>query len=94
MLGSYLWSELRHRTRQAVLIALGLALGVGLVVTVSAASVGVNKAETEVLSGLYGIGTDITVSGPSALSVQRAQVCKPACTHLAPELSPPEWCTT
>ncbi len=49
--------------RQAVVIALGLALGVGLVVTVAAASAGVNKAQSGVLSALYGVGTDITVTG-------------------------------
>jgi putative ABC transport system permease protein len=60
---TYLRRELRRRTRQAVFIALGLALGVGLVVTVAAASAGVNKAQSGVLSALYGVGTDITVTG-------------------------------
>jgi putative ABC transport system permease protein len=58
----YLRCELRSRARQAVFIALGLALGVGLVVTVTAASSGVNKAQGGVLQGLYGIGTDVTVT--------------------------------
>jgi putative ABC transport system permease protein len=49
--------------RQAVFIALGLALGVGLVVTVAAASAGVKKAQSGVLSALYGVGTDVTVTG-------------------------------
>jgi len=49
--------------RQAIFIALGLALGVGLVVTVSAASAGVKKAQADVLSSLYGVGTDVTVTG-------------------------------
>jgi putative ABC transport system permease protein len=66
--------------RQAVFIALGLALGVALVITVSAASAGVKKAEAGVLSGLYGVGTDMTVSGPSALTAQ-AHSCTPATTH-------------
>ena len=60
---TYLRRELRRRMRQAVFIALGLALGVGLVVTVSAASAGVNKAQSKVLSALYGVGTDVTVTG-------------------------------
>src|ERR1700728_1144776 len=59
----YLRRELRRRMRQAVFIALGLALGVGLVVTVAAASAGVSKAQSGVLSALYGVGTDITVTG-------------------------------
>jgi putative ABC transport system permease protein len=70
---TYLWRELRHRFAQAALIALGLAVGVGLVVTVTAASAGVTNAQSTVLHSLYGIGTDITVttaapspkSGPS-----------------------------
>jgi putative ABC transport system permease protein len=61
---TYVRRELRRRIRQAVVIALGLALGVGLVVTVSAASAGTTKAESSVLSSLYGVGTDVTVTGP------------------------------
>jgi putative ABC transport system permease protein len=62
---TYLRRELRRRTHQAVFIALGLAVGIGLVVTVSAASAGVNKAESGVLSALYGVGTNVTVTGPA-----------------------------
>jgi putative ABC transport system permease protein len=60
---TYLRRELRRRMRQAIFIALGLALGVGLVVTVAAASAGVKKAQSGVLSALYGVGTDATVTG-------------------------------
>jgi putative ABC transport system permease protein len=60
---TYLRRELRRRMRQAVFISLGLALGVGLVVTVTAASAGVKKAQANVLSSLYGVGTDVTVTG-------------------------------
>ncbi len=65
---TYLARELRRRLRQAVFIALGLAVGVGLVLTVTAASAGVRNAQAAVLKGLYGVGTDITVTGqpPSA----------------------------
>jgi putative ABC transport system permease protein len=73
---TYLRRELSRRVRQAVFVALGLALGVGLVVTVSAASAGVNKAETGVLSGLYGVGTDMTVSGPPPLTAQAQATTK------------------
>jgi putative ABC transport system permease protein len=62
---TYLRRELRRRMRQAVLIALGLALGVGMVVTVAAASAGVRNAQSGVLSALYGVGTDVTVTGPA-----------------------------
>jgi len=60
---TYLRRELRRRIRQAIFIALGLALGIGLVVTVTAASAGVKKAQSDVLKSLYGVGTDITVTG-------------------------------
>ena len=62
---TYLRRELRRRMRQAIFVALGLAVGIGLVVTVSAASAGVKKAEADVLSSLYGAGTDVTVTGPA-----------------------------
>jgi putative ABC transport system permease protein len=60
---TYLRRELCHRMRQSIVIALGLALGVGLVVTVAAASAGFENAESAVLDGLYGLGTDVTVTG-------------------------------
>ena len=60
---TYLFRELRRRLRQSVFIALGLAVGVGLVLTVTAASAGVRNAQAGVLKGLYGVGTDITVTG-------------------------------
>lgn len=64
---TYVSRELRRRMRQAVLIALGLALGVGLVVTVAATSAGYKNAQSAVLSGLYGVGTDVTVTGPAPI---------------------------
>jgi putative ABC transport system permease protein len=60
---TYLRRELRWRVRQAVFVGLGLALGVGLVVTVAATSAGVKKAESQVLGVLDGVGTDVTVTG-------------------------------
>ena len=62
MFGVYLLRELRRRSRQATIIALGLALGIGLVITVTALSGGVKRAQGEVLHSLYGVGTDITVT--------------------------------
>jgi len=59
---TFLRRELRRRMRQSVFIALGLALGVGLVVTVMAVSSGMQAAQAAVLQGLYGIGTDLTVT--------------------------------
>src|SRR5438034_1571893 len=66
MFFTYIWRELRRRMRQAILAALGLALGVGLVITVTAASNGVKDAQATVLHTLYGVGTDITVTQPPA----------------------------
>src|SRR5712691_4615846 len=62
MFFTYLRRELRRRMLQAVFIVLGLALGVGLVITVTAASAGVKNAQGTVLHALYGVGTDITVT--------------------------------
>jgi ABC-type antimicrobial peptide transport system permease subunit len=67
MFFTYLRRELRRRSRQAVVISLGFALGIGLVITVVAASAGVKSAQGKVLHALYGVGTDITVTkSPSA----------------------------
>ncbi len=62
MFFTYLGRELRRRARQASVIALGLALGIGLVITVTALSNGVKNAQGEVLHSLYGQDTDITVT--------------------------------
>src|SRR5271157_424159 len=62
MFFTYLRRELRGRMRQATFIALGLALGVGLVITVTAASAGVKNAQGTVLHALYGVATDVTVT--------------------------------
>jgi ABC-type antimicrobial peptide transport system permease subunit len=62
MFFTYIYRELRRRHRQALLTALGLAVGVGLVVAVTAYAGGVSNAQDTVLHSLYGVGTDITVS--------------------------------
>lgn len=59
---TYLFRELQRRRRQALLTALGLAVGAGLVLTVTAASAGVQNAQATVLHSLYGVGTDVTVT--------------------------------
>jgi putative ABC transport system permease protein len=62
---TYLRRELQRRMRQAVVTALGLALGIGLVITVTAVSSGVRDAQGKVLGALFGVGTDITVTTPT-----------------------------
>jgi putative ABC transport system permease protein len=59
---TYLRRELRRRARQTLITATGLAIGIGLVVTITAAASGVRNAQATVLHALYGIGTDITVT--------------------------------
>jgi ABC-type antimicrobial peptide transport system permease subunit len=61
---SYIAAELRRRSGRTLLTALGLAVGVGLVVTVSALSNGLDDAQSKVLKPLTGVGTDISVNRP------------------------------
>lgn len=61
---SYMLAELRRRSGRTLLTALGLAIGVGLVVTVSALSTGLDRAQSAVLEPLTGVGTDMSVSRP------------------------------
>lgn len=61
---SYALAELRRRRGRTILTALGLAVGVGLVVTVNALSTGLDHAQRTVLAPLTGVGTDMSVSRP------------------------------
>lgn len=61
---TYMLAELRRRSGRTILTALGLAIGVGLVVTVSALSTGLDRAQAAVLEPLTGVGTDMSVSRP------------------------------
>jgi putative ABC transport system permease protein len=65
---SYMFSELRRRKGRTLLTALGLAVGVGLVVTVNALSSGLDRAQASVLAPLTGVGTDMSVSRPISVS--------------------------
>ena len=60
----YLAAELRRRPGRTALTALGLAVGVGLVVIVGALSKGLDDAQEQVLAPLTGVGTDLSVSRP------------------------------
>src|SRR4051812_24555377 len=61
---SYISAELRRRRGRTLLTALGLAVGVGLVATVTALSQGLDDAQGKVLKPLTGVGTDMSVSRP------------------------------
>jgi ABC-type antimicrobial peptide transport system permease subunit len=64
----YIGAELSRRKGRTILTALGLAIGVGLVVTVSALSKGLDDAQDEVLRPLTGVGTDMSVTRPLRVS--------------------------
>ncbi|AMB59576.1 ABC transporter permease [Microterricola viridarii] len=56
--------ELAGRRKQTVIIAVGLGLAIALVIVVNAFSAGVKDAQASVLSSVYGVGTDITLTQP------------------------------
>ncbi|WP_329313260.1 ABC transporter permease [Streptomyces sp. NBC_01262] len=58
----YLRRELRRRKKAALVISMGLALGIALVITVNSVSAGMSAAQGKVLESLYGLGTDMTVT--------------------------------
>jgi putative ABC transport system permease protein len=91
---TYLRRELRRRMRQAIFIALGLALGVGLVVTVAAASAGVKTAQSKVLSALYGVGTDVTVTGAAPGPPKPGQAPRGVGQEIQLGPNGPEQCTS
>ncbi|WP_406329417.1 ABC transporter permease [Streptomyces sp. NBC_00203] len=62
MFGIYLKRELSRRKKAALVIAMGLALGIALVITVNSVSAGMQQAQDKVLKSLYGLGTDMTVT--------------------------------
>jgi ABC-type antimicrobial peptide transport system permease subunit len=65
---TYMLSELRRRKGRTLLTAFGLAVGVGLVVTVTALSTGLDHAQAKVLKPLTGVGTDMSVTRPLQIS--------------------------
>ncbi|MET7699712.1 ABC transporter permease [Streptomyces sp. NPDC005485] len=66
MFGIYLKRELSRRKKAALVIAMGLALGIALVITVNSVSAGMQQAQDKVLQSLYGLGTDMTVTKAQA----------------------------
>jgi len=66
MYWTYLRRELGGRVRQTVIVAAGLAIAIALVIVVNALSAGVRDAQAQALESVYGVGTDLTVTGAAA----------------------------
>ncbi len=63
MYWTYLRRELSGRKKQTAIVATGLAIAIALVIIVNALSAGVRDAQAQALESVYGVGTDLTVSG-------------------------------
>ena len=63
MYGRYLRRELAGRKKQTTIVAVGLAIAIGLVIVVNALTAGVRDAQAQALESVYGVGTDLTVTG-------------------------------
>ncbi len=63
---TYLLRELTKRRKQTLLISSGMAVAIALVLIVSGLGNGIKSAQAQALSGLYGVGTDISVSKTQA----------------------------
>ena len=66
MYGTYLRRELAGRKKQTVIVAIGLAIAIALVIIVNALTAGVRDAQAQALESVYGVGTDLTVTGAAA----------------------------
>ncbi len=59
---SYVRRELSRRAGRTILTAMGLAIGVGLVIMITALSSGLDRAQTKILGPLATVGTDLVVA--------------------------------
>lgn len=66
MYWTYLRRELSGRKKQTAIVAIGLAIAIALVMIVNALSAGVSAAQSQALESVYGVGTDLTVTGAQA----------------------------
>ncbi|MEU1970033.1 ABC transporter permease [Microbacterium sp. NPDC019599] len=66
MYWTYLRRELAGRKKQTIIVATGLAIAIALVIIVNALSAGVSAAQAQALESVYGVGTDLTVTGAQA----------------------------
>lgn len=63
MYWTYLRRELGGRKKQTIIVAAGLAIAIALVIVVNSLAAGVRDAQSTALESVYGVGTDITVTG-------------------------------
>lgn len=73
MYWTYLRRELSGRTKQTVIVATGLAIAIALVIIVNALSAGVRDAQAQALESVYGVGTDLTVTGAQVEPGERGE---------------------
>ncbi|MGB4778414.1 ABC transporter permease [Microbacterium sp.] len=66
MYWTYLRRELSGRKKQTAIVAIGLAIAIALVIIVNSLSVGIRDAQAQALESVYGVGTDLTVTGAQA----------------------------
>lgn len=66
MYGTYLRRELAGRKKQTIIVATGLAIAIALVIVVNSLAAGVRDAQAQALESVYGVGTDLTVTGAMA----------------------------
>ncbi|MEV8359392.1 ABC transporter permease [Microbacterium sp. NPDC076895] len=66
MYWTYLRRELAGRKKQTIIVAVGLAVAIALVIVVNSLSAGVRDAQAQALESVYGVGTDLTVTGAAA----------------------------
>lgn len=63
---TYLRRELAGRKKQTIIVAAGLAIAIALVMIVNSLAAGVSAAQAQALASVYGVGTDLTVTGAQA----------------------------
>jgi len=66
MYATYLRRELSGRKKQTIIVAAGLAIAIALVIIVNSLAAGVRDAQAQALESVYGVGTDLTVTGAQA----------------------------
>jgi putative ABC transport system permease protein len=66
MYWTYLRRELVGRKKQTIIVATGIAIAIALVIVVNSLAAGVREAQAQALESVYGVGTDVTVTGAMA----------------------------